>query len=193
MAQVTLPNTISAGNAATAAEVQENFEAVRDGINAIDSTQLAAGSVTAAAIADLAVTTAKLAANAVTAAKIDAGAVGASEIADDVVNRSHIDETSMQVMHYICVDETIPNAVTTDIELSGFDKSDLTKFPVIQLWYYDTTATQWRPLMSGGGAPSAGMPTFVCLWVGTDFVVRLNQTTTANLDIRVAAIGLKAA
>lgn len=193
MAQVGNLNTISAGNVATAAEIQENFDALKAGINSIDSTQLAASAVTAAAIADLAITTAKIAVDAVTAAKIAAGAVGASEIAAEVVNRDHIDETSLQVIQYVGADSlAVVTGITTDITLSGFDSTDATKFPSITVYWYDTLVNQWRALESGGSETTI---TFQCLWASpgsTDFVVRINQTKAATLDVRVSAIGLKA-
>ena len=93
MSTLTIPNTISAGAAATAAPLQENFTAVQTWANGnvgttnitndavttakilnanVTAAKLAADSVETAKIADLNVTEGKLAANAVTSAKISA-------------------------------------------------------------------------------------------------------------------------
>lgn len=70
MAQVTLPYTLTPGTPENVSNLMSNLTALRDGVNTIDTAQLAADAVTAAKIKDGEVGTAELASSAVTTAKI---------------------------------------------------------------------------------------------------------------------------
>lgn len=61
MAQVSLPYTLQAGQPENVANLMSNLTALRDGINTVDTAQLASGAVTTAKLAAASVTSAKLA------------------------------------------------------------------------------------------------------------------------------------
>lgn len=76
MAQVTLPYTLTAGTPENVNNLMSNLTALRDGVNTIDTAQIANGAITssklaAEAISDGSITTGKLADRAVTKAKSD--------------------------------------------------------------------------------------------------------------------------
>lgn len=64
MAQVTLPYTLTAGTPENVNNLMSNLTALRDGVNTIDTAQIANGAVTTAKIGDSQVTAAKLASGA---------------------------------------------------------------------------------------------------------------------------------
>ena len=101
MANITYPNTFTAGTTARASEMNENFDAVSAQVNgsleaanlangAVTAIKLAADAVTTAKILDANVTEAKLAANAVATAKVADGAITAAKMAANSVATASI-------------------------------------------------------------------------------------------------------
>jgi hypothetical protein len=85
MALAVLPKTWATGapfDKLTPADLNANFEELRDAVNAIDTAQISDGAVTAAKLGTAAVGTTQIATGAVTAAKIGAQAVEYAKVAD---------------------------------------------------------------------------------------------------------------
>lgn len=76
MAQVTLPYTLTPGTPENVNNLMSNLTALRDGVNTIDTAQLATSSVTAAKLGTSAVETAKISDGAVTSTKLAQTAKG---------------------------------------------------------------------------------------------------------------------
>lgn len=81
-----IPYTFSAGQTIYASQMNGNFTAIRNVVNALDDANISNGGITASAkLADLSISTGKLADGAVTSLKIADGTVSSTDIADGTV------------------------------------------------------------------------------------------------------------
>jgi len=140
MAQVTLPNTITAGQPAEAAEVQENFEALRNGVNNIEREQIAQGEIHAGLLEDGAVVTAKIGTGAVTTDKLGSEAVTNPKIADGTIEAAKL-SSNIQVLVHSDADVTIANGNT---DIRDFVGLDTTIFPHVQVYWEDAVPNVWK-------------------------------------------------
>ena len=139
MAQVTLPNTLTNGTDVDADEVQENLEALRDGVNNIERDQIAQGEIHAGLIENGAVTKAKIGTGAVDTEKLDAEAVTNAKIADATITAAKFDPT-VQVYKHAEAPFDIPIAGTKVYSFAGFDMSVM---PQITIYYETVLGAQW--------------------------------------------------
>lgn len=87
MAQVTLPHTLTPGTPENVNNLVANLNALRDGVNTIDTAQIASGAVTAAKIGAGAVETAKIADGAISVTKLESDVLGYAGISSGATTR----------------------------------------------------------------------------------------------------------
>ncbi len=185
MAQVTLPNTITAGETATAAQVQANFEALVDGVNNVESDQIGVGEVNAGHLADGAVTAAKIATGAIENAKIASGAITNEKIGDAEIEATKLAATIVLMSHQGTGFTSIANGASANWDFT--DVGNETVWPVVSVFHEFAGA-----YMLVGGYDSAGaLPDIrvTCAWWGETFRVTVtNQATTRNFRVIVAGV-----
>jgi len=195
MAQVTLPNTITAGETATAADVQENFEALRDGVNDIDDTQIGTGVIGTAHLADEAVTASKLADGAVGTTQLATGAVATANIDNATITSEKIDTTDITlVLHQVLTaeiggeDEEDPTANVGTFQFSDLDP---TLMPTLTVYWEDkANPNQWVSCSS-----NTTDVTVRSHFQGDNFVVTVTNeidTTPDSREFTVVVIGAAA-
>ena len=180
MAQVVLPNTITAGEAIEAAPIQANFEALRDGINSIDRTQIDEEEVHAGLIEDAAVTEAKLATGAATTTKIGAAAVTNAKVADGELRAAKF-HSSVVVISHEEQELACATGVTVPFTFAGLDTS---VFPQVTVLYASTDAAHW--ITSDVDIAKLEV---VHSWSGSDYIVEVTQTIAASKQVKVIVTG----
>lgn len=90
-ATLTIPNTFSSGGVIYASQMNQNFNAIRDVVNALDDANVTNGSITGSLkLVNLSVTLAKMAADSVDSSKILDGTIATGDLADSSVNSAKI-------------------------------------------------------------------------------------------------------
>ena len=189
MAQVTLPNTIVAGEALDAAKVQENFDALVAAINSIDNTQLAANSVNSAAIVDAVITAAKLADGSVTEDKIAAAAVTTAKVGDGEITDAKLANVVVPLTH-VFGDATTISAGTDAPFQSGAGVFDTAKEPLFMVLWRDPVGLAYRTVGSRD-SNGAEMPNIHVsgAYNGTDYEVTVFNDTGAAMLFKCVMIG----
>lgn len=144
MPTVVLPHTITAGNPATASDVQENFEALRDGVNSIDRTQIEDTEIHTGLLEDDAVTEAKLADGTVSTDKLASEAVTNAKIADGTITAAKFDST-VRILSQQCKTDTIignsgdpGTGQVVDFDFTDLDATDTSILPQVTVYWEDT-------------------------------------------------------
>jgi len=188
MAQVTLPHTISAGEALDASKVQANLDALVAAINSIDGTQLALDSVGASSIVDASVTGAKLADGSVTEDKIAAGAVSTAKVEDGAITNAKLDNVVKPLVLYEIGPVTVSGGGTTTVDSGSI--FDTSKEPVFSVMWQDGGGGPYRLL---GSRDSSGneMPNIhvSASYVGAEYHIVIFNDSGATVLFRVSMVG----
>ena len=182
MAVVTLPNTITDDTAAEAADVQENDEALRDGINNIAAAQIGAGEVNAAALADGAVVAAKIGTGAVENAKLASDAVTAVKILDGTITAAKM-AAAFQVS--VQADDDISALANAASDFKDFGNMDTTLFPQVTVYQDHATPTYWQIV-------DPALVAVVVFVAGANWRVTVTNSTGSTHDFKIVVTGTAA-
>lgn len=186
MAVAVLPNTITDDTAMEAAEVQANFEALRDAINNIAAAQVGTGVINASLLAD----------GAVVAAKIGTGEVGNTKLATDAVTNAKITDgtitaaklhSGVQVLKHMDQEETIASGGGSEnYDFAGLDS---TIWPTVTIYVETGTPdTYWVWTTEFSGLSLVAIQS----WVGGTFRVNITNGDGSAHDVIVAVTGAAA-
>ena len=184
MGTVVLPNTITDDTPAEATEVQGNDEALRDGVNNIDRTQIAAGEIHAGLLEDGAVVAAKIGTGAVTNTKLGADAVTNAKILDATIEAAKL-AASIQVLVHKQWEVTVADGATETNDFAGLDT---TITPHTTVYKESGIPNRWLAMDS---AVAAATITATCYFTGGNWRVDLYNNTGVggSLDFMVAVSG----
>lgn len=146
-----IPNTFSSGGIIYASQMNQNFDAIRNVVNALDDQNIANASITGSSkLIDGTVTLAKMASDSVNSAKIVDGSIVAADIATGAITSALI------------LDGTIASADILDGTIASADIAD-------------NAITE--PKIDFASAPSTGFEVF---WNGTKLDYRARNTTAST-------------
>lgn len=180
MAQVVLPNTITAGEAMEAAPIQADLEALRDGINSIDRTQIEEAEIHAGLLEDGAVTEAKLATGATTTDKLGAAAVTNAKVGDGELRAAKF-HSSVVVISHEEQERACPTGVSVPFSFEGLDQE---VFPQVTAYYASAVADHWYT-----SDTNMLLVTVVSHWVTGTFQVEVLQSIRASVQVKVVVTG----
>jgi hypothetical protein len=179
MAVVVLPHTIADATAMEAVEVQENDEALRDGINDIAAGQIGVGEINASLLADGAVVAAKIGTGEVTNTKLESGAVTNPKITDGTIQAAKLHST-IQLLVHSEEDKAIEEDATEAYDFAGLDDDF---FPQVTLYQLTDVANHWEVLSEYmvTGALTNRISTD-CHWMGGTFRVDVTNDRSDPAD-----------
>ena len=198
MAKVVLPHTITNTTPAYGSYIQENDEALRDGVNNIDSDQITAGAVTSDKIADNAVTTSKIQDSAITSSKILDGSVTTLKIANDAVVTAKIADgavTAAKVeenlrLWFEQVSGNLADGNSIQLSFTGYSQVML---PLVQISYddggvyRDAASDEW----SGSSADPSKITYNYSFDPNGNFVINIGNHSGNSITYVCTVVGIR--